>query len=430
MKKVSINIPSPFSVLTWGLMLYLFIFFISPLTPTYTGTVYSWSYLLVSISALYLGLLFGYKKLTFQARKIQITINIKVLKKVFKIILMVAIVGVLLRIIDKYYFRGATLALDIVENREALSAQSSGLISIISAILYPFSFIILFYYLFLKRIEAISTVWLSLVLPVSLFPIIDGLFFGSRSSALVFVALTVFYFGAFNFFKLKLNIKTLIIGITFLGIMFSLSGYLFSFRTESLGMDPILSTQISGYAHFVKLDMEWTNFLYSMQGNFIYYFYIGMINFVQYFIHGVFELLYMVDVFDTEHITYGGQNFFIIMKFFSKIIHFDLDFINNAQIRAGIYTTFFGPVYYDFAYIGVFFSFLFSFTIGRIASNIIKKGNITLLPLYFYLLIILFFSLVVSLLVYAQGMYLIIASLLSHLIAKRFLNKDTLAFCT
>lgn len=425
MKKIYIDIPSPFSVFTWGLVAYLFIFMISPLTPKYDGTLYSWSYLIASIFSLYVGLLFGYKKFSFKAKKIQININTKVLKKVFEIILIIAVIGVLLRIIDKYYLRGATLALDIVENREALSSQGTGLISIVSAVLYPFSFIILFYYLFLRRVKAIFSVWLLIILPVALFPIIDGLFFGSRSSALVFIALIIFYLGIFNFFKLKVNIKTLILSIVFFIAIFSLSGYIFSFRTESLGMDSIASTQISGYSHFVQLDIKWTNFLYSVDGNLIYYFYIGVINFVQYVVHGVFELLYLVDNFDIEKLTYGGQNFFIILKFFAKVFHFDLDFVVNAQIRSGIYTTFFGPIYYDFVYFGVLFSFIFGFFTGRLALNIFKKNKVTLIPLYLYMLVILFFALVVSLLVSAQGMYVIVAFYLSHLIAKRYLNKNT-----
>lgn len=425
MKNISIYIPSPFSVLTWGLSIYMLIFFISPLTPTYEGTIYSWSYLLFSILSLYSGLVFGYKKISFKGKKIYINANTKLLKKFFNIILMVAIAGVFLRIADKYYLRGATLALDIVGNREALSNNDSGVVSIISAIFYPFSFVILFYYLLLKRIKEISLIWLVIVLPISLFPIIDGVLFGSRSSALVFVSLTFFYFKVFGFFNPKINLKSLVLGTIIFGIIISLSGYMFSFRTESLGMDPILSTQTSGYAYFVTLDKEWTTFLYSIQGNFIYYFYIGIINFAQYFVHGVFELLNMVDIFNTNNITYGGQNFFIIFKFFSKLINFDLDFIANAQVRSGIYTTFFGPIYYDFSYFGILFSFLFSFITGKLASNIIYKGKFTLIPLYLYMLVILFFVLVVSLLVSAQGMYIIVAFYLSHLMSYRFRNKHS-----
>ena len=426
MKNISIEIPSPFSALTWGMISYMFIYFISPLSPKYVGTLYSWSYIILSIGGLYLGLLFGYKRLTFKRKKIQIYIDVKALKKVFKIILIISILGVLLRIVDKYYLRGASLALDIVGNREALSAQSTGIISIISAILYPFSFIIFFYYLFLKRIKSISSIWLLFVIPIALFPIIDGVFFGSRSSALVFVSLFIFYLGIFKFLKLKLNIKTLVLSLLFFVAMFSLSGYMFSFRTESLGMDPVLSTQISGYAYFVQLDEEWTSFLYSVKGNLIYYFYIGVINFVQYVIHGVFELLYLVDNFNTENLTYGGQNFFIILKFFARIFGFSLDFVRDAQLRLGIYTTFLGPIYYDFSYFGVLFSFLFGFFTGRLGANIFKKNKLTLLPLYLYMLVILFFVLVVSLLVSAQGMYVIVTFYLAHLIAKRYMNKRTL----
>jgi len=276
-----------------GILSYFFLYIISPLTPIYVGTLYSWSYLIFCILALYLGLALGYKRFTFKSKVMYFNINTKTLKKVLKIILFIAIVGVLLRIIDKYYLRGATLALDIVANREALISQGSGLISIISAVLYPFTFIIFFYYLFLKRIKAISSIWLLLVVPVALFPIVDGLFFGSRSSALVFITLIVFYLGVFDIFKLKFNIKTFIASIVFFLIIFSFSGYMFSFRTESLHMDPILSTQISAYAHFVQLDTKWTDFLYSINGNLIYYFSIGIINFIQYVIHGIFELLFM-----------------------------------------------------------------------------------------------------------------------------------------
>jgi len=64
---------------------------------------------------------------------------------------------------------------------------------------------------------------------------------------------------------------------------------------------------------------------------------------------------------------------------------------------------------------------------GRLALNIVKKNKVTLIPLYLYMLVILFFTLVVSLLVSAQGIYIIVAFYLSHLIAQKYLKKYRVA---
>ena len=422
MKNVTLLIPSSISALTIGLVFFILIFTLSPLTAKYSGTLYSWSYLLFSIIFLYFGLIFGCKKVSFKTRKIQLSVNVKVLKKIFMIIFIIALVGVILRIVDKYYIRGASFSIDFESNRLALSLEGAGFISIVSAMLYPFSFIVIYYYLFLKRLKEISLLWLFVVAPISLFPVIDGIFFGSRSSSLAYLVLTFLYLFSLNFIKIKFNLKTIVVFLL-LSAMFYLSGLMFSFRSEALGIDPILSTQISAYAEFVTLDPRWTDFLYSIRSEWSYYFYLGVINFAQYWVHGVFELLYMVDNFISQKATLGGASFFIIFKFFAVIFGFNLDFIADSEVRSGVFITFFGSSYYDFLYFGVIFNFIFGFFVGRLEFKLFRLAKVGLIPIYFFMLIILLFSLVVSFLTGAQGIYIIVAAYLSHLIANRYLFK-------
>lgn len=420
----TLTIFSPIKIFLIGVFFITFLIVIAPVKILYFGTLYSWLYLLLSIIFILLGLTLGMKSFRLKAQKTSIKISKKLLKTFFYLASLLAFFGVILRIYDKYFIRGVNLSMEVMQNRDLLTEAGANTFSVISSFFYPLVMLIPFLYLLLRRTHLNKIRHLLITISLSLFPVIDGILLGSRSTILVFIFLNILYLMSTNYINIKLNLKNIIIFFLFLVILFILNGLMFDMRTNLISIDPIKSTQTSVYAFFIPLENDYLNLLYSIEGSLLYFFILGMINFIQYMVHGVFELLYLVDNFNIEHTFWGEQNFAVIIKFIYKILDIPFSFSDHQQLlsRTGIYNTLFGPIYYDFHFFGIIFVFILSFFIGNIFNKIVK-GNIFLYPLYIYFISILFFSLVVNMIIFAQGLYTIVAFSLFYYISKILLWK-------
>jgi len=419
---ITIKLPSPFTALMAGILFVAIIIFLSPVKLLYIGSIYSWLYIEFSIASIFLGLLIGSKKVFFKSYPILITINSRYAKNIFFLIIMLSSVGVILRIYDKYFIRGASFANSMIENREVLMDAGTNIFSIVSSILYPLVLFIPFFYLFLRRIGVSKAIYFIITLVLASFPIVDGLFFGSRSLIMILLLLIIFYLYVLGYIKFKLNTKNIFFLFIFLVGFFLFNGYIFDARTRLIGLDPIDSTQVSVYAYFLPLTDSTQIWLDGTKGSIFYFFALGIINFMQYISHGFFELLYLVDKFDTSNIYYGKQQFAVILKFIYKLLHIPFSFETNQEglVRTGIYNTLFGPIYYDFGFVGVLFSFIIGFIIGKISNIILIKRNFILFPIYLYMILIIYFSLVVNLITFAQGLYSFVSFVLFFIFSSFF----------
>jgi hypothetical protein len=87
--------------------------------------------------------------------------------------------------------------------------------------------------------------------------------------------------------------------------------------------------------------------------------------------------------------------------------------------RPGVFTTFFGPLWVDFGWWGIFVMLAFG-AICKFCARQARAGTLTMMPLYSYLCVVVLFMPVVNLIVSAQGMYIINAFLLIWLLTPQF----------
>lgn len=407
---LKLKIISPITMFLIGILFIAILIFIAPVDYLYLGSLYSWLYVELSIFFLLIGLIFGMGGIQLKSKIVFIDINIKTLKNIFILASALASFGVILRILDKYYIRGASMSANMMENRDILADSSLNIFSVVSSFFYPLVLLLPFLYLLLRKVNAHNIFYLFILVLLSLFLIIDGILFGSRSVIMIWIFLILMYLYVLEFFEFKIiSKKAMIIPIIFI-LFFIFNGYMFDYRTNLMGMDSSVSTQTSVYAYFIPLKDSYITLLQSNKGNLFYYFILGIINFIQYMIHGFFELLYLVDNFSTDKILLGKQDFAVIVKFIHKILQIPFSFTDDSEflVRTGIYNTLFGPIYYDFAYFGIGFSLILGLFIGLISKKV-TNGDIFLYPLYLYFLLLLFFSLIVNMIIFGQGLYNMVA---------------------
>lgn len=414
----SIRIPSPYSIFLSGIALYIFVLIINPSEPNYWGNLEGWSYVFLSFISILFGIAVGSRKIIFEQKTIKLNEDIHYLKKYSFFILSIAFIGVLFQYIDRFIIRDAIFSLDeIFYNRLVVEESGSNIFSIFAALFSPFIFLSFFYFYLLKKIKILSKNWLILISLMIIFVILSNLFLGSRS--VIFVYLTLISGTILITNKLTIRpIKAISYFVLSFFALMVINGLLFSLRSEAFGMDAYTIIESTASSYFFNIDQGLIDTIYNIRfNNFIFYnFYLGIINFAQYYIHGLFELFYLVENFDTKNITYGSNNFFIFLKLFA-IIKGDLILSSSEPIRTGIFTTFLGPSYYDFGFLGgIFFSFIIAYFFGKIYIKIIDENKISLIPLYLYLAIIFFFASTVSFFVSAQGLYFIVAFSINHLI--------------
>jgi hypothetical protein len=427
-KEIIFKMPSAITIFFSGILFLALMVVIAPVDYEYLGTSYSWLYVEMSLFALFFGLVIGSGGWWVKSKIIAVKIKCSILNKIFFMASALSAFGIILRVIDKYYIRGATFGANMMENRELISDAEINAFSVISSFFYPLVFLLPFVLMLLVKANLYKIHHVIIVLMLSLFPVIDGVLFGARSAILIFVCLILMYLYVLGFLRMKMTFNKLLLFFMFTILFFSFSGYLFDARTTIIGLDSVKSTQISGYAYFMPLNDSYVQLLESLRGSLVYYFALGFLNFVQYMGHGFFELLYLVDNFNTEYVLLGEQNFAVVVKFIYKIlgIPFSFDTNNAVLVRTGIYNTLFGPIYYDFGFFGVILIFLFGIITGR-TSYQVENGDIFLLPIYIYLLLILFFSLVVNMIIFGQGLYSLVSFGIFYVVSKFFyLNKRSI----
>ncbi|WP_139181002.1 hypothetical protein [Winogradskyella thalassocola] len=140
--------------------------------------------------------------------------------------------------------------------------------------------------------------------------------------------------------------------------------------------------------------------------------YLGTINFVQYYLHGMYEFGYLYNNYSSDH-HYGAYTFNIFAKFLNIILgtEIDLEKIQASPPRTGVYTTFFGPIFIDFGWFSLVFMFFFG-VFQKSIYNHVLRGRIQYVPLLFYFLIINFFFPVINFVNGAQGLYTMSAFIL------------------
>lgn len=331
-----------------------------------------------------------------------------------------AILGLGLRIIDRFFVRNVSLAQSVMDRREALESGGSNIFSTLSAALYPFSLLTFFCYFLLCRSDG-KRHPLALLVTILTFilPSLDATMLGSRSTVLMSASLLFLYL---LYFRVILPKPSHLIGLILSGsLLFLFSSWIFLDRLSVMGTDVIFSILQSGYAFTVQPKAWIVNFLNDTTSDLAYIATFTYLNVSQYFLHGVFEFFYLYDNFDwTYSHSWGSNTFFVAFKLAAQVFGEGLptDYVMGLQPRPGVYTTFFGPIFVDFGWFGlipIFFFGLISSAIWRSSLN----GDLLAIPPLFYLNIIIIFMPVVNLIQSAGGVYVLVAFMAYYWLSKR-----------
>ncbi|MRI34293.1 hypothetical protein EOPP23_14985 [Endozoicomonas sp. OPT23] len=407
---------SPLKIMTFSLSLYVLLVVIGTGFIDYSGLNVEF-YFLVLLSILFFFLGIVASNSMNKKRKVikkHLFCNKEREKHRFNVALILSFVGILLSIIDKFYFRGYSISLStgFSESRELLASASTNIYSLVSAPLCAFSYFLLFQYfnVYKKMNESKFLAFLSIIFGLYL-PLVN-LTVGSRIYLFIYFAILMMTLMYHNKVKLKSLIKPVFLLV--FSIVILISGVIFSIRIEEVGFAIEDSIFISGYSRFAVPEFDF--FEYFKNNDFLFSLYVFLINFIQYITHGIYELAYLLD-YGFQDFQYGNYTFFVFYKVISYFsgLPFDPGTLLVAP-RNGIYTTFLGPLFIDFGYFLVIFCSMFGFFMQTIFSK--AQANSVYCPLYFYLSLLLFFSPIINLIFSGQGSYIFIATLIYIFISK------------
>lgn len=398
------------SFVVWSL---LFLF-----TPVKINiTINPWAYSLIIFSVLAFSL--GYYLKKKPALEVQKKTRIEDIHKIFKIVLVLACLGMIFKLFDRFFIRGVSLDSNFFENRESMENGGGNFFGIIAAFLVPFSYIPLFlhwkYKLKQKKLIII------LVFILFFFQVFDALLLGARSVIFILGMMLLLYL--FYFKKLQLTFRKIILLITgVLGFVLFMN-YLFLERTKLFAGDKAYDIALN-YSNFnytltasdeFKRDFDQKSEL----GKTISF---SFITTSQYFLHGMFEYGYLYENFDSEH-AYGSYTFIVYKRFLDKLIGSKTDIfaIQDLAPRQGVYTTFYGPLYLDFGW----FMLIFMFFFGRYTSSIYEKAknmDNSAILVYFYIFIVLLFSPVFNFVSGAGGIFLFTSFNIYRILQKQIIK--------
>lgn len=323
-----------------------------------------------------------------------------------------AALGLSCTLTDRYVLRGVPLNFDFFAARDMLEATAPTPLGLIGAMLGALGCFALGLTAARatggERVKASDWLTSALILVVY---IGISLGVGSRSTLLVSIIATMFSV----MWPLKANGRPLRLGywLAALGVVVLVAGFsaaLMLERLDQMGLDPMVSIEYSAYAYTTRPSdgaMLWL--ADHGESNPLL---IASFSLLQYVYHGLFEFSLFVQEPFVEH-TSGRVTLWLPLKLLN-ILQFNIavpDLENLNGWRDGIFTTFLGPLYLDFAGLLPVASFLLFLLLG-LPSVSLGRSQLHALPYCSVLCALCVLFPVVNLLDSAAGAYPLVASAL------------------
>lgn len=392
-----------------GLIAYIVVWLLAPVKAVQPMSFEATAY----IAACYLFFVMGCYSISAAPRTVaQVSYKRFPTARLFWIILAIGLIGLTLRTYDKYILRGVSFGSEALEGREALANSEAGTLSLIGGVLFPFCFIPMILYLSEKKAGNESTAKFVLSLALFMYPALDALLLLSRSSMLVSVC---YAFLAWRYFDGRGKLLSSRAALWGAGIIVALmlgAGWVFSLRLNEQALDFNFSIFKSGYAFTVQ-PSDWI--VEAIQGDYLGASWLFMVltNVCQYFLHGMLEFAYLLQNGSSVH-SLGCETF---SPYFKAMKILGAGFVcpdsDGLYPRIGVFTSFFGPLWIDFGYLGPLFMYVFGAVSEHFAFKA-KRAIIFAVPLYLYLVLVILMMPVVNIMTGAQGMYAINAFLIFY----------------
>lgn len=399
--KINTNLISklkPAKVVLVALLVWMLLFFTAPLQINIELNIAAYVLMVLGVGAFLLGSYLPSKSFS----TIQLTENR--LKSVVKVIIVIAAIGVVLKLADRLLIRGISLGAGNMMNRELMSSGSGNIVGVIGATLAPFAYIPLFL-IWKYKIR----LWFFLKLVVYglfLMQVFDAILLGSRSA--IFVNFTMLFLYLLYFRKIILRWYTnILIGIV-LFLFAVVMNYLFVQRTKEFFGDKVYELVLneSGFNYTATATNAFKKKFrsYGSVGKSAAFTYIVT---TQYFTHGMLEFSYLYSEYD-EPYKYGGFSFDIYARMLDKVSPVQLSAGDPEEFmpRYGVYTTILGPFFVDFGWLLIPFMFLFGRVVKMVYRTAVKEVDWAVI-LYFYFFLVLAFWPVFNFITGAGGLYTI-----------------------
>lgn len=388
----------PSKIVLVAFMVWMVLFFTAPLKVNIELNIAAYILMGLGISAFLLGSYLPSKSFS------TISLTENRLKSVMKVIIVVAAVGVVLKLTDRFLIRGISIGGGNMMNRELMSSGSGNIIGVVGATLAPFAYIPLFL-LWKYKIK----LWFFLKLIVYalfLMQIFDALLLGSRSA--IFVNFTMLLLYLLYFRKVVLRWYTYILMGIALFMFAVVMNYMFVQRTKEFFGDKVYELVLneSGFNYTCtatdEFKKEFRN--YSSVGKSVAFTYIVT---TQYFTHGVLEFSHLYSEYSHPY-KYGVVTFDLYARMLDKVSPVQLSAGDPEDFmpRNGVYTTMIGPFFIDFGWLLIPFMFLFGRVVKMVYRTAIKQVDWAVI-LYFYLSLVLVFWPVFNFINGAGGLYTI-----------------------
>lgn len=391
-----------------------FVFFIGLLIiPAQADINFSWEaflFLIVSVFSGAVGLSFGS---TAQPNVSSLQLNGKSFAWNIAAIrcIVLASVGVVLAVIDRFVIRGVPFGADIFAARTAIEEAAAGPVAMVAAFLSSFATFGLilvwvsdFFDKKINRVFKYAAIF-NLLIYVGL-----SMLIGSRS---LLLACILIHLCASIFLRrckgLQVNIKAFF--VLFMGglLLTLIMAVIMLERLSQMEIAALDSIQQSAYAETLKPTDWMLDFL--RQSALLESFGAAVYSLILYFFHGFYEFLLMFDSYKGVY-TYGEQLFWLGYKIVSIFIPLTsvVDLETFDGYRSGIFTTFIGPFFIDFGLaapiaIGLTFAFL------TLPYRKVLAGDLRWLVATFQITIVVIFAPILPLLQSAVGTYILVAAL-------------------
>lgn len=376
----------PHKLLLVSFLVWMFFYMQMEVTYLYDGSAF---FPLLTLIGFLLSFLLGLISLNKQQVKPIPHASDKKIRQIIFCYFLFGALGVGLKLYSGFFTSGIFLAKDVFEKRLENMGQelTGGFLGVFGAVLFPFSVIAML--LTIYNYKLLGKLVTFIILIFGLYPFIETFYMGGRT-IIVLIGTTILFVAyasyiknnTLNQIKLTFQKKTILTFPRFLKskrIWIPLILISVFFVTYSVN---IVNKRLERFNYgdrtiriWERTDYQWVRFDSSFKKEF----YegtkeqkskmLGYHSLKHYFVHGVFEYIRLVNHLDkATGYYYGMYEFNVFFKFFKVFgiplpSHEELSQIVN---RKSVYSTFWGPFYIDFGFLGVIIMFFWGRFVKRV----------------------------------------------------------------
>jgi hypothetical protein len=394
---------SPTRIALLGIATYLVLFIVAPVHVVITQSLLPYLYIALCYGAFFAGCFLARS----QGRALAHKFSDDQLRTIHRVTTIVASIGALLKLTDLFIVRGVSLGGTFLDRRNEMDTVGANPVSIVCAVLLPACLLVPFTWQLLRERKLTTLTQTILTHALLSVPVLGAVMItGGRSQLVIYAVVYMIY--SIYLGRMRFRPKVLL-GVVAGGlVLMVISIAIFNSRLESLHMKPLTSIYSSGYAYTLQ-PQDWIAGVVDRNQGIIGNFAFALLVTCQYYLHGVFEFVFQMQNAPAEHI-WGAASFNAYYKFLAYFMGWpspdDLWFA--VTVRRGIYTTFFGPVFSDFGWFGLPYLLAFGVLAQRLWETA-RFGRFAALPLYAYVMYLIFLFPVTNGVTGNQGLYTLTA---------------------